>query len=145
MLSGVKLYTRRRLALVSVKSIEHFLVCFTGLVVNGQHQGFHLHPNSGGFRHLAGENIMWQIETFSWGEKFNMFTSISCLFLHWRGPASIPKLDGGMAGFSPTLNLPLHPNGLFYVHKTVPNVQISWRKSLLAVSYYLPRLAKIKI
>ena len=53
----------------------------------------------------------WQIKTFGkgglhhvtdldswlwWGKKFNMFPSISHLFLHWRGrPKSIAKLYGG--------------------------------------------------
>jgi len=30
-----------------------------------------------------------------------MYLSISRLFLRWRGPKSIAKLDGVMAGFSP--------------------------------------------
>src|SRR6218665_2452910 len=40
------------------------------------------------------EHIMWRVQTFGWGQ-FNMLSSISCLFLRWRGrPKYVAKLDG---------------------------------------------------
>src|SRR6218665_1799191 len=52
------------------------------------------------FRHSARRQIMWRIHThsISGGRQFNMFPSISRLFLRWRGPQSTAKLDGGMTG-----------------------------------------------
>ena len=38
---------------------------------------------------------MWCIQTFGIRGKFNIFSSISCLFLRCRGPKAIAKLDGG--------------------------------------------------
>src|SRR6218665_3937371 len=35
------------------------------------------------------------------GSQFSMFPSVSFLFLHWRGPKSIGKLDGGHGRICP--------------------------------------------
>ena len=42
----------------------------------------------------------WRIQTFGYIGDNLMFPSISRLFLRCRGPNSIAKLDGSMAGFS---------------------------------------------
>ena len=55
----------------------------------------------GGSRHLARGSHHVADPDIRLGGKSNMFPCISRLFLHWRGPKSIAKLDGG-----PWLDLP---------------------------------------
>ena len=43
----------------------------------------------------------------AWGDQFNMLPSILCLFLHWWGPKSIAKLDGGHVRICSPLAPPL--------------------------------------
>jgi len=58
-----------------------------------EHYNITLLPDTGGSRHFTGRghiNADIRLEG-----QFSMFPSISRLFLLWRGPKSIAKLDGG--------------------------------------------------
>src|SRR6218665_3846925 len=48
------------------------------------------------------------------GGQFNMFPSISCLLLRWRGAKSIAKLDGGTCPDLSHLDPPLRKNCMGY-------------------------------
>src|SRR6218665_3909199 len=93
-------------------------------VVSG---GFgHSAMGSGGAYHVVNPDIRL-------GVRGNlMFPSISCLFLHWGGPKSIAKLDGGHGRISPmeTPQDAVHLNAELETHFNMVSLTVFGRENM---------------